>query len=563
MQLTYISITNYRSITEAYKLDLSDLTVLVGKNNTGKTNIIRAINIGMEVLNNMELLHKRRKVPKSIYDWNEDFPITLQNSRKLKNKNTTIRMDFTLSEDETKEFQHETNSLINGNISIFIKIGEDNKLSVTVPKRGKNAGTMTDKIVCVSEFLCSRFGIQYIPAVRSENEAYSAIISLVEDELISVQDEKYQEAMEYIEKVQGECLESLSKKVKEPLNTFLPEIKSIDLYKVYENRRVSPLNKRNVEIDIDDGVRTSLANKGDGVKSLVTMALLSQLSTKGQRLIIVDEPENHLHPEAVHYIDRVLREISSIHQVLISTHNPIFVNRNSIASNLIVDCGRVVKANRVEDIRSTLGVACSDNLLDADYIIIVEGESDKSVITKCILEDEELREAYNNKSLVVQEMGGTHNLKSAVYLLQQLCCNYMVLLDYDSSGKEAASKLKNEMSIPVEKIRHFMKSSGKETELEDLYKKDLYRNLLMQLGVDVEDNVFKNETLKWSTKVKQACQDAGIEYSNDIENNLKKELSCNKFCEPIKECLTEEGYHLISNILAKVKRDIMNMVKQQ
>ena len=50
MQLSYFTVQNYRSITDAYKLNMSELTVLLGKNNKGKTNIIRAIILGMRVL---------------------------------------------------------------------------------------------------------------------------------------------------------------------------------------------------------------------------------------------------------------------------------------------------------------------------------------------------------------------------------------------------------------------------------------------------------------------------------------------------------------------------------
>lgn len=120
MQLSYISITNFRSITDAYKLDLSNLTVLLGKNNRGKTNIIKAINLGMEILKNMELLHKRKHIIKQLYEWHDDFPISLQNSKKLKQKQTQIRMDFTLTEDETVDFLKVTSSSINGNLSIYI-----------------------------------------------------------------------------------------------------------------------------------------------------------------------------------------------------------------------------------------------------------------------------------------------------------------------------------------------------------------------------------------------------------------------------------------------------------
>lgn len=48
MQLSSIYIINDRSIKGLYKLDLSNMTVLLGKNNEGKTNIIKAISPVME-----------------------------------------------------------------------------------------------------------------------------------------------------------------------------------------------------------------------------------------------------------------------------------------------------------------------------------------------------------------------------------------------------------------------------------------------------------------------------------------------------------------------------------
>ena len=559
MQLTYISIQYYRSITEAYKLDLSDLTVLLGKNNRGKTNIIRAINLGMEILKNMDILNKRKKVMKQLYEWHEDFPISLQNARKLKKKKTTIRMDFTLTEDETAEFLSVTSSLINGILSIFIEINEDNSLSVTVPKKGKNASAMTSKIVDISKFICDRFDVQYIPAVRSEDDAYRSILGLVDDELTSINDEEYQKALAYIDKIQNECLRTLSDKVKEPLNTFLPEIKSIELYKAYEGRSYSSSFRRMVGIDIDDGVRTSLANKGDGVKSLVTIAMLSQLSTQGQRLIIVDEPENHLHPEAIHYIDRVLQKLSEKHQVLVSTHNPIFVNRNSISSNLIVDEGHVTKATRIEEIRTTLGVVCSDNLMDSDYVVVVEGPSDEEILKKCISEDDELMTFILNKTLIIRNIGGTHNIKSEAYSLQQLCCNFLFVLDYDSAGKDAANTLKNVLSIPEDKIRYFMKPSKKDTELEDYIKPEIYKEYLMSRGIDISENIFKNQSLKWSDRIDKICSKVGIDFTKTMQADIKKYISSELFVSPVKQCLTDEGVVSMMALLSNIKRDLKHM----
>ena len=47
MQLVNFSVTNYRSITKAHKINLQNITVLVGRNNEGKSNILMALNVAM------------------------------------------------------------------------------------------------------------------------------------------------------------------------------------------------------------------------------------------------------------------------------------------------------------------------------------------------------------------------------------------------------------------------------------------------------------------------------------------------------------------------------------
>lgn len=85
MQLSYISMSNFRSITNAYKLDLNNLTVLLAKNNRGKTNIIRAILLSMNILNNITYI-RNNGVSKRFYNWEDDFPVKLQKSKKSRTK---------------------------------------------------------------------------------------------------------------------------------------------------------------------------------------------------------------------------------------------------------------------------------------------------------------------------------------------------------------------------------------------------------------------------------------------------------------------------------------------
>lgn len=561
MKLSYVTIKNYRSITDAYKIDMSNLTVLLGKNNEGKTNIIRAVKLGMSIIQDIEMFYpKRRMLRRTYYDWHEDFPIALQNSKKITDKKTLIRFDFQLSEIESTELSKKIGSSINCALSIYICIRENNQISITVPKRGKNAKAISSKIIPISNFISENYLMQYIPAVRSEEDAFAAIIDLVESELSEINDEEYKKSLELIVKVQQAKLADLASRVKQPLKNFLPQIKDINLNLStnFLGYTSSFIGRRSICFDVDDGTLTSLRNKGDGVKSLTAIALLSQVSTTKNRLVIIDEPENHLHPEAIRYINTVLTNLSKDNQVLISTHSPIFVNRNTISSNIIVEKGKAYPAKRVDNIRNVLGVLCSDNLIYSDYVVVVEGPTDKSLLIKMLKSDKDLSKALTNNIVTIHSIGGTHNLQSEIYSLQRYCCNYLVLVDYDKAGKDAIIQTKEKLSITDNSVRYFMKSNKKDTELEDLYNAEKYKDYLLSKGIDISNNKFKNQTKKWSDRISDVAVCAGIDFSKELENELKQGIE-NIISDFLPEYFSEHGYHLLCEIIEKIKLDLKNM----
>ena len=561
MKLSYVTIKNYRSITDAYKIDMSNLTVLLGKNNEGKTNIIRAVKLGMSIIQDIEMFYpKRRMLRRTYYDWHEDFPIALQNSKKITDKKTLIRFDFQLSEIESTELSKKIGSSINCALSIYICIRENNQISITVPKRGKNAKAISSKIIPISNFISENYLMQYIPAVRSEEDAFAAIIDLVESELSEINDEEYKKSLELIVKVQQAKLADLASRVKQPLKNFLPQIKDINLNLStnFLGYTSSFIGRRSICFDVDDGTLTSLRNKGDGVKSLTAIALLSQVSTTKNRLVIIDEPENHLHPEAIRYINTVLTNLSKDNQVLISTHSPIFVNRNTISSNIIVEKGKAYPAKRVDNIRNVLGVLCSDNLIYSDYVVVVEGPTDKSLLIKMLKSDKDLSKALTNNIVTIHSIGGTHNLQSEIYSLQRYCCNYLVLVDYDKAGKDAIIQTKEKLSITDNSVRYFMKPNKKDTELEDLYNAEKYKDYLLSKGINISNNKFKNQTKKWSDRISDVAVCAGIDFSKELENELKQGIE-NIISDFLPEYFSEHGYHLLCEIIEKIKLDLKNM----
>jgi putative ATP-dependent endonuclease of OLD family len=90
MKIKSFSVKNYRSIAQSEKIALSDMTVLIGPNNEGKSNILNALVCAMG------LIERHSKEDKLInlvrqdrpYIWERDFPVGLQKTKI--NGNTTF-----------------------------------------------------------------------------------------------------------------------------------------------------------------------------------------------------------------------------------------------------------------------------------------------------------------------------------------------------------------------------------------------------------------------------------------------------------------------------------------
>src|SRR5690606_34003114 len=127
----------------------------------------------------------------------------------------------------------------------------------------------------------------------------------------------------------------------------------------------------------NDGTETDIEMKGDGVKSLAALGLMKSANNKeGAHILVIEEPESHLHPSAIHQVNEIISQVAESAQVLITTHNPLFVVRDTVQSNVIVSDGSAVPARSINAIRDVLGIRASDNLTHANYSLVVEGHED-------------------------------------------------------------------------------------------------------------------------------------------------------------------------------------------
>ena len=531
MRLVNFSVTNFRSITKAHKVPVSDTTILIGRNNEGKSNLLMALNVGMALLKEHALrrnLIRRtilgRATSDRIYNWDRDFPISLQ-ERKGRTE-TIIRLDFFLDENERAEFRREVGSNLNGELPITIKIGKDNAAKIEVSKKGKGSITLNRKSSQIANFIATKLVFNYIPAVRTDQEAISVVTKMLEQRLeVLEQDPEYLEALEKIKQLQQPLLEKLSENIKKPLERFLPDINDVIIEITERSRRTSFV--RGIDIIVDDGTPTNLSLKGDGVKSLAALGLLKdRVKDDGASIIAIEEPESHLHPSAIHELNEVIQELGNENQVILTTHNPLFVDRGEVRTNIIVDGGKATQARSVKQIRDLLGIKASDNLVNASYVLVVEGQEDVVSLHALLSHySDKLKRNLNNHLLIIEPIGGAGSLPYKLSLLKNSLCQYHCLLDNDTAGQQAFDRASSDGLLTNKGVTFTVCNGSPQAEFEDCLELNSYKeDVLNEFGVNLDCPEFRNNG-KWSDRVRNAFLDQGKRWTESMEVDVKTTVS--------------------------------------
>jgi predicted ATP-dependent endonuclease of OLD family len=306
MRLENVSIKNYRSISKAVNLPISDLTTLVGANNEGKSNFLRAIALSLSILSKGRTRIQNRArtsryyygdVATNIdYKWNRDFPIAIQ--EKTPDGRSEFILEFQLNDQDYHDFKVTVGSNLQTNLRIKLMLGrEEAKLEFILKGKGKQF--LADRQIKIANFLAGKIQIQYIPAVRTETLAREAVNSLLDAELGQLETRPdYLNLLAGIAALQKPILTKLSKQLAGTIAKFIPDVKSI---RIETDSRIRSAMRSAFTVHVNDGVDTELELKGDGIKSLTAISLLRHVSQEalGNKFLIlaIEEPESHLHPQ--------------------------------------------------------------------------------------------------------------------------------------------------------------------------------------------------------------------------------------------------------------------------
>ena len=205
----------------------------------------------------------------------------------------------------------------------------------------------------------------------------------------------------------------------------------------------------------------SMDDRSQGFKQFISILLsLSIENTAGKlknHIILLDEPEVHLHPSGVRWLKKELVEIGKNNYLFVATHSVFMLDRKTKERHFLFskDSSGLTRIRQIQtddDINSDeiLSQAFGANVLTdfmSPHRLLVEGQTDKQIIQKV------LDKIHTNHGVVISKGNGCSLPATATYL-EYYGIEAMIIVDDDEGGRDIKEKiLKHDKSCNVKTIK--------------------------------------------------------------------------------------------------------------
>ncbi|MDN5087128.1 AAA family ATPase [Aliarcobacter butzleri] len=187
--------------------------------------------------------------------------------------------------------------------------------------------------------------------------------------------------------------------------------------------------------------RHSMNARSEGFKQFISLILSLSIETKklnqSQRLIIIDEPENHLHPSGIRDLSKELISIGENNYLFVSTHSPymidhkhkerhIIIKKDAYANTIKKEIKAEIDLKDDEVLSQAFGMNIYKDLLNSKRLL-VEGACDKIILSKVF--------KANNLDYGITNGNGS-NIVNIASLFNNDDISILVLVDDDEDGKK-------------------------------------------------------------------------------------------------------------------------------
>ena len=316
LRITKIEIRNFRSIRNL-TISPCELAVLVGKNDSGKSNVLRALN----------LFFTRSLDPASELDFENEHNVFNKPNRRAKEISIKLEMELPESYQSTNghfitwEKRWRNTGLVDGHTNYTGFRRFDGKRGVRV-----KAVDIPDRSHLHA--LLRNINFVYVPAIK-DLEYFSELRSSIYNVVAEVADREFRESSQGFENSIAKQLEDLTDYIANSLDLRSRLALPKDLSHIFESLDF-----------LSEGEDISLDARGDGVKARHIPLILKFMADKKRELRRVqgasphtfiwayEEPENNLElASCIELADQFWSFLEQgINQVFLTTHSPVFYN---------------------------------------------------------------------------------------------------------------------------------------------------------------------------------------------------------------------------------------------
>ena len=205
------------------------------------------------------------------------------------------------------------------------------------------------------------------------------------------------------------------------------------------------------QILVDDGIKTTIDYKGDGVKRTLVFSILrtyvEKLNSDSQNtdyIFLFEEPELYLHPNGQRILYNVLEKLSIKDQVFVTTHSPNFFSATPKETCFIKiykdfsstpPCSKAKEINFVQNssYKDAFQIICYENSTPAFFskkVLLVEGDSDL-IFLKGLSKFINENYCFEKTNIPIIRINGKMNTKRFYEFYKHFDIEVFTLLDLD------------------------------------------------------------------------------------------------------------------------------------
>lgn len=564
MELRRIRIKNYKSIKdltlEVKKIGGNYLRTLLGLNESGKSNVLKAI----LNLNNEESMNYEKDCLKDAR--RRDKPIEISAIYYLSNrerKNVTRVLKHGNGSGGIKEI--EKRITLNSSSGKNIKWIIPNKNNMELPEGGFPYG-YESKITyweASPEYLIKN--PINLEEFKNNKEFNVPLRNLFK--LIGLSEENMDSSIERMIKGDHAERHSIGKRISKKATEFINEVWPEHEIEFEVNIGDSDCCVFIKDKDNEDEEFFNMDDRSDGFKQFVSILLTLSAkfrdSTNKNNIILIDEPEIHLHPSGVEYLRGELMKIAKENYLIIASHSIFIVDKNNLERHIKVfkekgetKMEEISETDRLSEeiIYEALGTSIRT------YFLIFEGNTDKKLYDEFA---NKFKQDVSNLTTI--PAGGVDKVRKDLKFLKRKTDTGIALFDSDGAGKRVLKDIRED-GEEFEKfsfqIYDFIETGKEEITLEDLLPGEMIKKAFSSVyGKELPD---LDEKRSFVSQIKEFKSREGLEEDSDLtkfKNRLVGEVLSDLSSKETK--IIKEEYPLYVKFFGNLNEKIKDIQRSQ